>query len=106
MSLPLLVEAIAFDPLLSKTKIIPDCWDPRDLEPEETTFPHWKRWAKINAELCQDVRNFLRGEGLLNSDLATRLCGSRDSFRVDRAQLSLSILEFLLLTWSASVAVS
>jgi len=47
LPLPLLVEAIAFDPLLSKTKIIPDCWDPRDLKPKETTFPdHWKRWAK------------------------------------------------------------
>ncbi|KAG6749949.1 hypothetical protein POTOM_047026 [Populus tomentosa] len=111
LSLPLLVEAIAFDPLLSKTKIIPDCWDPRDLEPKETTFPHWKRWAKINAELCQDVRNFLRGEGLLNSDLATRFCGSRDIFSSGQGpafsfNFGIPVVDmvFLFLTWELNAA--
>ncbi|XP_075642601.1 isoamylase 2, chloroplastic [Castanea sativa] len=79
LSRPPLVEAIAFDPLLSKTKIIADCWDPHDMLPKETRFPHWKRWAEIDTKFCNDVRNFWRGEGLL-SDLATRLCGSGDIF--------------------------
>ncbi|KAJ4727523.1 putative Isoamylase [Melia azedarach] len=79
LSRPPLIEAIAFDPLLSKVKIIADCCNPHDLEPKETHFPHWKRWAEVNAKFCHDVRNFLRGEGLL-SDLATRLCGSGDIF--------------------------
>ncbi|XP_015891591.3 isoamylase 2, chloroplastic [Ziziphus jujuba] len=79
LSRPPLVEAIAFDPLLSNTKNIADCWDPHDMVPKETRFPHWKRWAEMNAKFCYDVRNFLRGEGLL-SDLATRLCGSGDIF--------------------------
>ncbi|KAL6978492.1 isoamylase [Sarracenia purpurea var. burkii] len=79
ISRPPLVEAIAFDPLLSKTKIIADSWDPYDMASKEITFPHWKRWAEINTRFCDDVRNFLRGEGLL-SDLATRLCGSGDIF--------------------------
>ncbi|CAK7348183.1 unnamed protein product [Dovyalis caffra] len=83
LSRPPLVEAIAFDPLLSKTKIIADCWDPKGLQPKETAFPHWKRWAEINTKFCRDVRNFLRGEGLL-SDLATRLCGSGDIFSSGR----------------------
>ncbi|KAG6748546.1 hypothetical protein POTOM_048474 [Populus tomentosa] len=111
LSLPLLVEAIAFHPLLSKTKIIPDCWDPRDLEPKETTFPHWKRWAKINAELCQDVRNFLRGECLLNSDLATRLCGSRVIFSSGQGppfsfNFGIPVVDmvFLFLTWELNAA--
>uniref|UniRef100_A0A5B7BBD7 Glycosyl hydrolase family 13 catalytic domain-containing protein n=1 Tax=Davidia involucrata TaxID=16924 RepID=A0A5B7BBD7_DAVIN len=76
---PPLVEAIAFDPLLSKVKIIADCWDPHDMAFKEIIFPHWKRWAEINAKFCDDVRNFLRGEGPL-SNLATRLCGSGDIF--------------------------
>ncbi|XP_050139926.1 isoamylase 2, chloroplastic-like [Malus sylvestris] len=87
LSRPPLVEAIAFDPLLSKTKIIADCWDPRGLVPKETRFPHWKRWAEVNTKFSNDVRNFLRGEGLL-SDLATRLCGNGDIFSDGRGPAS------------------
>ncbi|ESW34392.1 hypothetical protein PHAVU_001G148700 [Phaseolus vulgaris] len=79
LSRPPLVEAIAFDPVLSKTKIIADCWDPHDTVAKEIHFPHWMRWAEMNAKFCNDVRNFFRGENLL-SDLATRLCGSGDMF--------------------------
>ncbi|KAM1646602.1 isoamylase 2, chloroplastic-like [Malus sylvestris] len=79
LSRPPLVEAIAFDPLLSKTKIIADRWDPHGSVPKETRFPHWKRWAEVNSKFSKDVRKFLRGEGLL-SDLATRLCGNGDIF--------------------------
>lgn len=79
LSRPPLVEAIAFDPILSKTKIISDCWDPHDMVAKETRFPHWMRWAEINTNFRNDVRNFLRGESLL-SNLATRLCGSGDMF--------------------------
>uniref|UniRef100_A0A7N0UVE0 Glycosyl hydrolase family 13 catalytic domain-containing protein n=1 Tax=Kalanchoe fedtschenkoi TaxID=63787 RepID=A0A7N0UVE0_KALFE len=79
LSRPPLVESIAFDPLLSKTKIIADCWNPHDLASEDLRFPHWKKWAEVNPRFCKDIRNFLRGRGLL-SDLATRLCGSGDKF--------------------------
>ncbi|GER54976.1 debranching enzyme 1 [Striga asiatica] len=74
LSRPPLVEAIAFDPLLSKVKIIADSWDSKEM-----AFPHWKRWAEMNTKFCLDVRNFLRGEGPI-SNLATRLCGSGDIF--------------------------
>ncbi|KAJ1433039.1 Immunoglobulin-like fold [Sesbania bispinosa] len=79
LSRPPLVEAIAFDPVLLKTKIIADCWDPHDMVAKENRFPHWMRWAEINTNFCNDVRNFLRGQNLL-SNLATRLCGSGDMF--------------------------
>lgn len=79
LSRPPLVEAIAFDPILSRTKVIADCWDPIDKVPKDVQFPHWKRWAEVNTKFSTDIRNFLRGEGLL-SDLATRLCGSGDIF--------------------------
>lgn len=83
LSRPPLVEAIAFDPLLSKTKIIADCWSPLDLSFMKIDFPHWKRWAEMNRNFCVDVRNFVRGQGSL-SDLATRLCGSGDVFSDSR----------------------
>ncbi|MED6181149.1 hypothetical protein PIB30_016905 [Stylosanthes scabra] len=79
LSRPPLVEAIAFDPVLWKTKIIADSWDPHGMVAKGTPFPHWMRWAEINTKFCHDVRNFLRGESLI-SDLATRLCGSGDMF--------------------------
>ncbi|KAI4332522.1 hypothetical protein L6164_017423 [Bauhinia variegata] len=79
LSRPPLVEAIAFDPLLSKTKIIADCWDPIGMVTKRNRFPHWMRWAEMNKGFCNDVRNFLRGESPI-SDLATRLCGSGDMF--------------------------
>lgn len=80
---PPLVEAIAFDPILSNVKIIADCWDPHDAEPKAVRFPHWKRWAEVNTKFCEDVRKYLRGENLL-SNLATRLCGSGDNFSAGR----------------------
>ncbi|KAK6143782.1 hypothetical protein DH2020_024130 [Rehmannia glutinosa] len=79
LSRPPLIEAIAFDPLLSKVKLIADSWDPHSVETKETAFPHWKRWAEMNGKFCVDVRNFLRGQGPI-SNLATRLCGSGDLF--------------------------
>ncbi|KAL8540967.1 hypothetical protein ACS0TY_002298 [Phlomoides rotata] len=79
LSRPPLVEAIAFDPLLSKVKLVADSWDLQNDEAEEIMFPHWKRWAEMNAMFCVDVRNFVRGQGLI-SELATRLCGSGDLF--------------------------
>ncbi|KAL3843647.1 hypothetical protein ACJIZ3_001050 [Penstemon smallii] len=83
LSRPPLIEAIAFDPLLSKAKIIADSWDPNNLETKEIIFPHWKRWAEMNSRFCDDVRNFLRGEAPI-SNLATRLCGSGDLFLAGR----------------------
>ncbi|CAL5094772.1 unnamed protein product [Urochloa decumbens] len=79
LSRPPLLEAIAFDPVLSKTKIIADPWSPLDISNVQFPFPHWKRWAEMNTRFCMDVRKFLKGEALV-SDLATRLCGSGDLF--------------------------
>ncbi|KZV17747.1 isoamylase isoform 2 [Dorcoceras hygrometricum] len=79
LSRPPLVEAIAFDPLLSQIKIIADSWDPHGMESKELVFPHWKRWAEMNGKFCADARNFLRGQGSISS-LTTRFCGSGDIF--------------------------
>ncbi|VAH07101.1 unnamed protein product [Triticum turgidum subsp. durum] len=79
LSRPPLLESIAFDPVLSKTKIIADPWSPLGISNVQFPFPHWKRWAEMNTRFSIDVRNFLKGEALI-SDLATRLCGSGDLF--------------------------
>lgn len=83
LSHPPLVEAIAFDPILAKVKIVADSWDPHDMETKEVRFPHWQRWAEMNSQFSIDVKNFLRGRSLI-SELATRLCGSGDLFLYGR----------------------
>ncbi|XP_071738268.1 isoamylase 2, chloroplastic-like [Rutidosis leptorrhynchoides] len=79
LSRPPLIEAITFDPILSKVKLIADSFDPIHKSIKDFNFPHWKRWAEMNTKFCCDVRNFLKGESLV-SNLATRLCGSGDIF--------------------------
>ncbi|KAG8085473.1 hypothetical protein GUJ93_ZPchr0010g10522 [Zizania palustris] len=79
LSRPPILEAIAFDPVLSMTKIIADPWSPLDISNVQFPFPHWKRWAEMNTRFSIDVRKFLKREALI-SDLATRLCGSGDLF--------------------------
>ncbi|XBJ10326.1 isoamylase 2, chloroplastic [Aegilops tauschii subsp. strangulata] len=79
LSRPPLLESIAFDPVLSKTKIIADPWSPLGISNVQFPFPHWKRWAEMNTRFSIDVRNFLKGEALIGA-LATRLCGSGDLF--------------------------
>lgn len=79
LSRPAFVESIAFDPVLSKAKIISDSFSPAELSTHNLQFPHWKRWSEMNNKFYTDVRNFLRGEELL-SNFATRLCGSGDKF--------------------------
>ncbi|KAK8960709.1 hypothetical protein KSP40_PGU007517 [Platanthera guangdongensis] len=86
LSRPPLVESIALDPILSNTKIISDCWSPVDMSYKDVTFPHWQRWAEMNSKYFHDIRNFLRGKGLLR-DLATRLCGSGDVFTALRGPM-------------------
>ncbi|KAF3621450.1 hypothetical protein FXO38_31823 [Capsicum annuum] len=50
LSRPPLVEAIAFDPILSNVKIIADNWNPVANDSKENLFPHWRRWAQIKLE--------------------------------------------------------
>lgn len=80
LSRPPLIEAISFDPILSKTKIIADPCLPFIVPNKEIRFPHWKRWAEMNLMFQDDVRKFLRGDKDQLSNFATRLCGSGDLF--------------------------
>eukprot|EP01018_Ginkgo_biloba_P007913 Gb_23290 [translate_table: standard] len=80
LSRPPLIEAIAFDPILSKTKIIADPCLPIKASCKEIPFPHWKRWAELNIRFHDDVRSFLKGDKCQLSNFATRLCGSGDLF--------------------------
>jgi glycogen operon protein len=76
---PPLVEEIAADPVLRKTKIIAEAWDAAGLYQvgSFSNDPHWSEW---NGRFRDDVRAFLCGHEDGVARLATRLAGSADLY--------------------------
>ncbi len=58
---PPLLEALAFDPILGKCKLIAEAWDAGGLY-QVGSFPSWGRWSEWNGRYRDDVRQFLKGE--------------------------------------------
>jgi isoamylase len=77
---PPLIERIAADPVLAKTKLIAEAWDAAGLY-QVGSFPEGKRWAEWNGRFRDDIRRFLIGERGTVSALATRLGGSSDLYQ-------------------------
>jgi len=77
---PPLIERIAADPILARTKLIAEAWDARGLY-QVGSFPEGKRWAEWNGRFRDDVRKFLIGEPGVVPALATRLTGSADLYQ-------------------------
>ncbi|MBN1422035.1 MAG: glycogen debranching protein GlgX [Planctomycetes bacterium] len=75
---PPLIERIAEDPILSKTKIIAEAWDAAGLF-QVGSFPG-TRWAEWNAHFRDDVRRFVRGDAGMVPAIATRIAGSSDLY--------------------------
>ncbi len=76
---PPVLEAIAHDPLLSRTKIIAEAWDAAGLY-QVGRFPSWGRWAEWNGPFRDTMRRLLRGEAGQVAAAATRLAGSSDLY--------------------------
>jgi isoamylase len=76
---PPILERLANDPILAKTKLIAEAWDAAGLY-QVGTFPAWGRWAEWNGKFRDDVRKFVRGDAGMVSALATRLLGSADLY--------------------------
>jgi glycogen operon protein len=79
---PPLVERIAADPILARTKLIAEAWDATGLY-QVGSFPAWGRWAEWNGRFRDDVRRFLKGDPGLAATIATRMSGSPDLYRND-----------------------
>jgi glycogen operon protein len=77
---PPLLELIAKDPILAKTKIIAEAWDASGLY-QVGSFPASKRWAEWNDRYRDLVRRFCKGEAGLTAELATRIAGSEDLYK-------------------------
>ena len=83
MSNPPLLEALAFDPILGKCKLIAEAWDAGGLY-QVGSFPAFGRWAEWNGKYRDDIRRFLKGDDGLIGAVAQRLRGSPDLYGWNR----------------------
>ncbi|HET6423359.1 MAG TPA: glycogen debranching protein GlgX, partial [Planctomycetaceae bacterium] len=76
---PPLLEALAMDPILSKTKLIAEAWDAGGLY-QVGSFPSYGRWAEWNGQYRDCIRRALKGDHGQMRELAQRLLGSPDIY--------------------------
>lgn len=79
MSDPPILEALAFDPVLGKVKLIAEAWDAGGLY-QVGSFPSWSRWAEWNGRYRDDMRRFLKGDDGMAGAAITRITGSKDLY--------------------------
>jgi len=83
MSKPPLLQSLAYDPILSKVKLIAEAWDAGGLY-QVGTFPSWNRWAEWNGRYRDDMRRFLKGDSGFAETAAERIAGSHDIYDLDK----------------------
>jgi glycogen operon protein len=75
MTNPPLLEALAFDPILGKCKLIAEAWDAGGLY-QVGSFPSYGRWAEWNGRYRDTARRFLRSDAGQVGELAQCIQGS------------------------------
>jgi isoamylase len=76
---PPLLETLAFDPILSKCKLIAEAWDAGGLY-QVGSFPAFGRWGEWNGKYRDGIRKFLKGEAGCVGKMAQCLQGSPDLY--------------------------
>ncbi len=76
---PPLLEALAMDPMLGRTKLIAEAWDAGGLY-QVGSFPAYGRWAEWNGRFRDCIRRFLKGDDGRAAEMAQRLLGSPDLY--------------------------
>jgi glycogen operon protein len=79
LSNPPLLESLAFDPVLGRSKLIAEAWDAGGLY-QVGSFPGYGRWAEWNGKYRDCVRRFIKGDAGLVGEMAQRLNGSPDLY--------------------------
>jgi isoamylase len=79
LSNPPLLESLAFDPVLSKCKLIAEAWDAGGLY-QVGSFPAYGRWAEWNGKYRDSIRRFIKGDEGVAGEIATRIQGSPDLY--------------------------
>ena len=75
---PPLLETLASDPILAKTKLIAEAWDAGGLY-QVGTFPAFGRWTEWNGKYRDALRRFLKGDPVA-AEMIQRVQGSPDVY--------------------------
>ncbi|MBE2270518.1 MAG: glycogen debranching protein GlgX [Anaerolinea sp.] len=76
---PPLLKALAFDPVLGKSKLIAEPWDAGGLY-HVGAFPSYGRWSEWNGKYRDCLRKFLKGDAGQVEEMIQRLMGSPDLY--------------------------
>jgi glycogen operon protein len=76
---PPLLESLAYDPVLARSKLIAEAWDAGGLY-QVGSFPAYGRWAEWNGKYRDVLRRFLKGEMGVAGEMAARIQGSPDVY--------------------------
>ena len=90
MSNPPLLESLAHDPILGKTKLIAEAWDAGGLY-QVGSFPSWGRWAEWNGKFRDSVRRFIKGDDKVLGDVKERIIGSPDLYASQNRGIKASV---------------
>ncbi len=88
---PPLLEALAYDPILAKTKLIAEAWDAGGMY-QVGSFPAYGRWAEWNGKYRDTMRRFLKGEAEQSWDAAERIQGSPDMYGTRGTRASINFI--------------
>ncbi len=91
MTSPPLLETLAHDAVLGKTKLIAEAWDAGGLY-QVGSFPAWGRWAEWNGKFRDCVRKFVKSGAECGPELIWRLQGSPDLYGNRSAEASINFI--------------
>ncbi len=77
---PPLVEAISFDPVLKKCKLIAEAWDAAGMY-QVGGFPSYGRWSEWNGKYRDDLRRFIKSDEGMIEAMVQRIQGSPDLYK-------------------------
>lgn len=87
---PPLIESLAFDSILSNTKLIAEAWDAGGLY-QVGSFPTFNRWSEWNGQYRDTLREYLKGGLESTAQAAKRIAGSEDIYLTEERGLKTSI---------------
>lgn len=91
MTSPPLLEALAHDAVLGKTKLIAEAWDAGGLY-QVGSFPAWGRWAEWNGKYRDCLRRFIKSGAENGPELIKRIKGSPDLYGNRSAEASINFI--------------
>ncbi|MBR6274244.1 MAG: glycogen debranching enzyme [Lachnospiraceae bacterium] len=91
MTNPPLLELLAHDPILAKTKLIAEAWDAAGLY-QVGSFPAPTRWAEWNGKFRDCVRHFIKSDRGFLDELMSRMQGSPDMYHGKSARSTVNFV--------------